>query len=56
LTGQHLAPCFEPPRTGDVRSSQADLSAAEKDLGYQPLVDWQQGLARTLEFYRAQPR
>ena len=53
LTGQNLAPRFEPPRTGDVRSSQADLSAVEKDLGYKPLVDWQKGLARTLDFYRA---
>ena len=56
LTGQNLAPRFEPPRVGDVRSSQADLSAAQQTLGYQPRVGWQEGLARTLEFYRAQSR
>jgi nucleoside-diphosphate-sugar epimerase len=52
LTNQSLAPRFEPPRAGDVRSSQADLTAARQSLGYEARVPWPEGLARTLEFYK----
>jgi nucleoside-diphosphate-sugar epimerase len=30
----------------------ADISQAQKALGYQPKVTWQEGLQRTLDFYR----
>jgi nucleoside-diphosphate-sugar epimerase len=53
LTGQSLKPQFEPARVGDVRSSLADISAAQRGLGYQSKVSWQEGLGRTLEFYRS---
>ena len=56
LTGQSLQPQLEPPRVGDVRSSMADISAAQRELGYACKVDWQEGLRRTLEFYRAQAK
>ena len=52
LTGQALEPRFEPGRTGDVRFSRADISAARTGLGYEPQVPWQTGLERTLDFYR----
>jgi UDP-glucose 4-epimerase len=52
LTGQKLPPCFEPPRAGDVRSSQADISAAQRHLGYQVKIAWAEGLSATLNFYR----
>ena len=52
LTGQSLKPRFEPPRAGDVRSSMADIAAAKNGLGYEPKVSWQDGLKKTLEFYR----
>ncbi len=52
LTGQNLEPEFQPPRVGDVRNSLADISAAREALGYEVLVGWQEGVARTLEFYR----
>ena len=52
LTGQNLQPKFESARAGDVKSSLADISTAEKMLGYKPSVDWREGLQRTLEFYR----
>ncbi|EEF58241.1 SDR family oxidoreductase [Pedosphaera parvula] len=54
LTGQSLKPRFEPARLGDVKHSQADISAAKQALGYEPKVNWQAGLKRTLEFYRQQ--
>jgi nucleoside-diphosphate-sugar epimerase len=52
-TRQNLKPNFGPARAGDVRSSQADISAARAGLGYEPKVTWQQGLEETLDFYRA---
>ncbi len=52
LTGQNLIPRFEPARTGDVRHSCADIGAARSVLGYEPVVDWRTGLARTLAWYR----
>lgn len=52
LTRQSLIPVFEPVRSGDVRSSLADISRARAGLGYQPEVTWQEGLDRTLDFYR----
>ena len=56
LTGQSLKPQFNPVRAGDVRSSRADTSAARKALGFRCHVPWQQGLARTLDYYRALAR
>lgn len=52
LTGQSLRPQFEPSRAGDVRFSLADIRAAERELGYKPQVTWQEGLRRTLDYYR----
>jgi nucleoside-diphosphate-sugar epimerase len=52
LTGQSLTPQFEPPRAGDVKNSQADITAAQQALGFESKVSWQDGLERTLEFYK----
>ena len=56
LTGQSIAPRFEPARVGDVRSSQPDLTAAAKHLAFKPKISWQDGLRETLEFYRSDAR
>jgi len=53
-THQQIQPQFQPARPGDIRTSRADISAARTALGYQPRLTWQQGLAETLAFYRAQ--
>jgi nucleoside-diphosphate-sugar epimerase len=53
LTGQNLPTHFAPARAGDVRSSRADISAAQAAFGYQYHVSWPEGLQRTLDFYRA---
>jgi UDP-glucose 4-epimerase len=45
-------PTFGPPRAGDIRHSHADISAARRDLGYEPSVSFGDGLARTLEWFR----
>ena len=48
LLGLNLRPLLEPPRLGDVRDSQADLSLAQKILGYDPLIDFETALTETL--------
>jgi nucleoside-diphosphate-sugar epimerase len=47
-TPEHVA-----PRAGDVRDSQADISRARALLGYEPSVPFEEGLRRTLEWYRS---
>lgn len=47
---------FAPERAGDVKHSLADISKAEKDLGYEPLVHFEDGLKKTVDWYRAQAK
>jgi UDP-glucose 4-epimerase len=47
---------YTPERAGDVKHSLADLSSARKYLGYEPLVMFEEGLKRTIEWYRSQPQ
>lgn len=54
LTGQALQPRLEPGRAGDIRHSQADVSALRRATGYEPAVSWEEGLERTLAFYRGE--
>lgn len=53
LTGISPDPIHEPPRGGDVRRTEADLSLARELLGYAPAVGMSQGLGRTVEHIRA---
>jgi nucleoside-diphosphate-sugar epimerase len=39
------------PRAGDVKHTRADISAAERDLGHVPSVDFEEGLTRTVEWF-----
>ena len=43
---------YGPSRAGDVRDSQADTQAAERDLGHAPQFSLEDGLRRTLDWYR----
>ena len=47
---------YGPDRAGDVKHSLADLSRTEKYLGYKPLVNFEEGLRRTVEWYRGQQK
>ena len=53
IFGREVKPRFGPERPGDVRHSRADVTLAEKLLGYKPGVSFEQGLRRTLEWYRS---
>ncbi|MGH9545843.1 MAG: SDR family oxidoreductase [Terriglobales bacterium] len=44
---------YGPERAGDVKHSLADISRAEKYFGYQPSVDFEEGLSRTIAWYRS---
>ena len=52
ITGKTLEAKYDPPRDGDIRDSQADISQAKEFLGYDPQVTFEDGLARTFEWYR----
>ncbi len=52
LTGYQGELCYAPERSGDIKHSLADISAAQKHLGYRVVVDFEQGLRRTVEWYR----
>jgi nucleoside-diphosphate-sugar epimerase len=53
LTGSSLEPIYAADRPGDVRDSQADITKARELLGYTPGVMLEDGLNRTLEWYRS---
>ena len=53
MTGYEGSPAYAPPRTGDIRDSLADIGLARELLGYEPIVDFREGLSRTVEWYRA---
>ncbi len=53
LLGTAIEPEFQPPRPGDIRDSLADVSLATSVLGYRPQVSFQQGLARSIDYYRS---
>ena len=52
LLGTDVKPIHDDPRIGDVRESLADISQARKMLGYEPLVDFEEGLRRSVDYYR----
>ena len=56
IVGTSLSPEYAEPRAGDVRDSLADISKAERLLGYRPLVDLETGLAATLEWFGSRTR
>jgi nucleoside-diphosphate-sugar epimerase len=52
ISGKKLQAKYDPPRDGDIRDSQADISRARQVLGYEPTVMFEEGLERTFEWYR----
>ncbi len=52
IEGVEIPAIYGAPRPGDVRHSQADISAACRDLGYNPTIDFETGLRRTLAWFQ----
>ena len=50
--GTRVEPTFESPRVGDVRESLADISEARRALKYEPATSFEEGLRRTIAYYR----
>ncbi|HXF26869.1 MAG TPA: SDR family oxidoreductase [Bryobacteraceae bacterium] len=53
IEGVNIPAKYGPPRRGDVRDSQADTTAAVRDLGHAPQFTLEQGLRQTLGWYRS---
>ena len=54
LTGYKGEPAYAGARAGDIKESLADIDRARKLLGYEPTVDFKEGLRRTVEWYRSE--
>jgi len=52
ITGKKIQARYDPPRAGDIRDSQADITLARKVLGYEPIVHFEEGLRRTWDWYK----
>ena len=53
LTAYAGAPIYGAERGGDIKHSLADISLAEKYLGYHPKVNFEEGLRKTVDWYRS---
>ena len=53
FVGATVDPTYVETRAGDVRDSQADISKAQRILGYSPAVSFEDGLRKTVEWYRS---
>lgn len=54
IFGRKLEVQYLPPRAGDVKHSEASISEARRDLGYQVLVPFEDGLRHTVRWYQEQ--
>jgi nucleoside-diphosphate-sugar epimerase len=52
FSGNLVEPEYRAPRAGDVKHSLADISKAERMLGYRPVIPFREGLQQTFEFFR----
>lgn len=51
--GTQIEPKFDAPRAGDVKQSLADISLARELLGYAPSIEFDEGLQRSIDYYRS---
>ena len=54
LTGYSGVAKYGPERGGDIKHSLADITLAQKCLGYKPLINFEEGLRRTVEWYKSE--
>jgi UDP-glucose 4-epimerase len=56
LTDTDVEPVYAPPRTGDVLHSEADVSLAKERFGYEPVVDFEEGLRRCVAYFESRAK
>jgi nucleoside-diphosphate-sugar epimerase len=54
ILGTDLPPQYTDERPGDIKHSRADISKARDLLGFEPIVNFEEGLRRTVAWYRQQ--
>ncbi len=52
LLGKNIKPLYTDPRPGDVKHSLADITLAQKTIGYKPTIQFKQGLQKAIDWYR----
>jgi len=52
ILGKEIRPIYAPPRAGDVRHSLADIQKAQKLIGYKPVVSFEEGLRKAIDWYK----
>jgi UDP-N-acetylglucosamine/UDP-N-acetyl-alpha-D-glucosaminouronate 4-epimerase len=52
---RQVTPGYAAPRTGDVRHSHADITLARELLGYEPKIQFEEGLKKTVAWFRSAP-
>jgi UDP-glucose 4-epimerase len=56
ILGTNIEPEYKPARQGDVRHSLASIEKAKELLGYTPTIPFEEGLRRTVEWFRTKSR
>ena len=52
LGKEHIKPVYVPPRPGDIKHSLADVKRAKELIGYEPLVTFEEGIAKAINWYK----
>ena len=52
ILGSQLTPEYAPERVGDIKHSCADISKAVAKMGYKPQVEFEEGMAKTIDWFR----
>lgn len=52
IVGKKIRPTYAPPRAGDVRHSLADIRKARELIGYEPIVSFEEGLYKAINWYK----
>jgi UDP-glucose 4-epimerase len=52
LGKENVKPVYAPPRPGDIKHSLADVSLAKKIIGYEPFVNFEEGIAMAIDWYK----
>ena len=52
LNKENIKPVYAPPRPGDIKHSLADIKRAKEVIGYEPLVSFEEGIAKAIDWYK----